>query len=167
MRLSMTLLSTVLMLACGTVQAQAYRWVDKDGKVRYGDIAPPGVKATPLKAPPGGTPTPSAAPGKAGASKDGVDKSAKKGPVTPAEQEQAYRERQAKLKEEQGNAAKEREVSEQKKLNCAAAQESLRLLQSGRRVSNLTAQGEIVYLDEAQTAERIAQTEKAVNEACK
>ena len=29
--------------------AQAYRWVDKDGKVRYGDTPPPGVNATPLK----------------------------------------------------------------------------------------------------------------------
>ena len=46
-------LAAVLAMACGLAQAQAYRWVDKDGKVRYGDFPPPGVKATPMKVPPG------------------------------------------------------------------------------------------------------------------
>ena len=34
-----------------TAAAQAYKWVDKDGKVRYGDTPPPGVKATPMRVP--------------------------------------------------------------------------------------------------------------------
>ena len=33
--------------------AQQYTWVEKDGKLRYGDTPPPGVKATPLKGPSG------------------------------------------------------------------------------------------------------------------
>ena len=40
--------------------AQQFRWVDKDGRVQYGDTPPPGVKVTRLKPPPGGSaPAPS------------------------------------------------------------------------------------------------------------
>ena len=49
MRISISILSVFLALAFGVAQAQGYRWVDKDGKVRYGDVPPPGVKATPLR----------------------------------------------------------------------------------------------------------------------
>src|SRR5476649_153967 len=76
MRMSMMVLAAVLAAACGLAQAQAYRWVDKDGKVRYGDIPPPGVKATPMKAPPGPA---SPAPGAGTASTDAAAKDAKKG----------------------------------------------------------------------------------------
>ena len=37
-----------LMLA-GAAHAQLYKWVDTDGKVRYGDSPPPGAKASALK----------------------------------------------------------------------------------------------------------------------
>ncbi|MGH8703832.1 MAG: DUF4124 domain-containing protein [Burkholderiales bacterium] len=43
----------VALALAGAAQAQQYKWVDKDGKVRYGDTPPPGVKATALKPPPG------------------------------------------------------------------------------------------------------------------
>ena len=55
-------------LSCGNgALAQQFRWVDKDGRVQYGDTPPPGVKATRLRPPPPGTAsTPSSA-----AKKDG------------------------------------------------------------------------------------------------
>ncbi len=37
----------------GVANAQQFGWVDKNGKVQYGDVPPPGVKATPMKAPAG------------------------------------------------------------------------------------------------------------------
>src|SRR5689334_21122673 len=77
-----------LLLCAGTAFAQMYRWVDKDGKVRYGDTPPPGAKTSSIKGP-----ASSAAPAPAAAAKDAKD--AKKGPLTPAEQEQEYRKRQA------------------------------------------------------------------------
>ncbi len=64
--------------------AQAYRWVDKDGKVRYGDTPPPGVKASPLKLPQGGGANVVSPPD------DAAGKAAKKGPLTPAEQDAEY-----------------------------------------------------------------------------
>ena len=78
-----------LLFSAGTAFAQMYRWVDKDGKVRYGDTPPPGVKSSSIKGPQSGAAP--AAP--AAAAKD-----AKKGPLTPAEQEQEYRKRQAEAR---------------------------------------------------------------------
>jgi len=162
MRISTCFFSSVLALACGLAQAQAYRWVDKDGKVRYGDFPPAGVKATPMKAPPG----PAAAP--QSASNEGKDaaKDAKKGPLTPAEQEQAYRERQAKAKQAQEKADKAAALAEQKRQNCTSAQESLRSLQAGTRISTINAQGETVFLDDTARAGRIEQARKAVAQNC-
>ena len=79
MRTVFAVIAAALALACGLAQAQAYRWVDKDGKVRYGDFPPPGIKGTPMKAPAGG-----AAPPPPEAGKDAASKDAKKGPLTPA-----------------------------------------------------------------------------------
>lgn len=166
MRISTCFFSAVLALACGLAQAQAYRWVDKDGKVRYGDIPPAGVKATPMKAPPA---PPSAAQDPAAKGAPGKDaaKDAKKGPLTPAEQEQAYRERQMKAKEEQAKAEREKAEAEQKRQSCESAQETLRSLERGTRISTINAQGETVYMDDAQRATRIQQTQKVIADTCK
>lgn len=166
MRTSSAVLATALALACGLAQAQAYRWVDKDGKVRYGDFPPPGTKATPMKAPAAGSaPPPAAAP--SGASKDPAAKDAKKGPLTPAEQEQAYRERQAKAKEDKEKADKAESESNQYKQACASAQEGLRGYERGGRITSINAQGETVYLDDAEREARMAQMRKTIAETCK
>src|SRR5574340_50446 len=84
--------------------AQMYKWVDSDGKVKYSDTPPPSnVKTERLRIPAHAPDAPAAAP-KAGAQKD----SAKAGPKSPAEQEQAFRKRQADAaKAEQAEAQKE------------------------------------------------------------
>jgi hypothetical protein len=166
MRLFLMPLAAALVLACGLAHAQAYRWVEKDGKVRYGDVPPPGVKATPLKAPAAGSAPPVPAAAKDGAAKDPAAKDAKKGPLTPAEQEQAYRDRQLKAKEAQDKQDKERLAADQRKQNCTQAQESLRTMEAGRRLSSVNAKGETVFLDDAQVQERIAQARKVVAESC-
>lgn len=161
-------LAATLAIACGLAQAQAYRWVDKDGKVRYSDVPPPGAKATELKPPPA-PPAAAADPAAKGKAADPAakDKAAKKGPLTPAEQEQAYRERQAKAREAEEKEAKERAAAEARKQNCASAQESLRSLESGRRLTTINAQGETVVLDEATIQGRLAQARQTVAENCK
>jgi hypothetical protein len=170
MRTLIATLLAVLAMACGLAHAQGYRWVDKDGKVRYGDVPPPGVKATPMK-PPSGPSAPVAGPGAGGgagaAGKDAAAKDAKKGPLTPAEQEQAYKERQLKAKEEKEKAAKEAAVAEQNRQACASAQESLRSLERGGRIASVNAQGETVYLEDNERAARIAQARKVASETCK
>ena len=170
MRTLIATLLAALAVACSFAHAQAYRWVDKDGKVRYGDIPPPGVKATPMKSPSGGAapvPGPGAGGGAGGAGKDAAAKDAKKGPLTPAEQEQAYRERQLKAKEAKEKADQEQVRLEQNRQACASAQESLRALERGGRIATVNAQGETVYLEDSARAVRIAQAQKSVSENCK
>src|SRR3954471_13976803 len=88
----------------GVAAAQAYKWVDKDGKVRYGDTPPPGVKATPLKIQSGPKPPPAPAPSADAAKKDGAAKKDEK-PLTP---EQAFQKRQKERQEADQKAEKER-----------------------------------------------------------
>ena len=89
-------------LFAAAAAAQQYKWVDQNGKVQYGDVPPPGVKATRLKPPPGRA---RAAP---------PPRAAKKGdkPLSP---EAAYRKRQE-------DAQKESEKEPQKAEQEAAAQ---------------------------------------------
>src|SRR3954468_10195658 len=75
----------MLMLAvAGSAGAQMYKWVDADGKVRYGDTPPPGVATWAVRAP---------QPAAAAAAPESRDVT--KGALTPAEQAQALRKRQA------------------------------------------------------------------------
>jgi hypothetical protein len=133
--------------------AQAYKWVDADGKVRYGDTPPPGVKATPLRPPPG--PISSPAPASPDAKKDK--------PLSP---EAAFRKRQMERDEAEQKAAKERDDAERKRSNCESAQSRLRLLQSGARVATVDAQGERVFISDEERARDLERTQKAVTEAC-
>jgi hypothetical protein len=142
----------------GAAHAQ-YRWVDKDGKVRYGDTPPAGVKATALGAPASG----SAPPAPAAASKDAKD--AKKGPMTAAEKEQDYRKRQADAKKAEEKSAKESEAQAAKTENCKSAREYQRTLETGR-VARTNAAGERYYMDEDQIAQELAKSQQAVQKNC-
>ncbi len=114
------LLCAVGIAFAATALAQQYRWVDKDGKVGYGDTPPPGAQATPLK-PPAGPSAPAAAP-KKDAAKD----------LSP---EAAFRKRQQERQEKDEKSAKERADAESRRVNCEQSQGALRSLQSGQRIS--------------------------------
>ena len=156
---------TVLMLfACAlatTAAAQAYKWVDKDGKVRYGDTPPPGVKATPMRTPSGPTPPPAPASADA-AKKDGAKKDEK--PLTP---EAAFRKRQQERDEADQKAQKEAAEAVKKRQNCENAQQVLRTLQSGQRVTRTDASGERVYLEDSERDAAIQRAQGSVNEWCR
>ena len=131
------------LLFAGAAAAQQYKWVDKDGKVRYGDVPPPGIKATPLRAPP-----PGSAPAAAAKKPD----AAKKGPEDPQKEreKQELAEKQAKVKQE----------------NCGHAREGLRTLESGERIARTDAKGERYYLEDAQHAQELAAARKSVQQWC-
>ena len=148
------LLCAVGLAFAATALAQQYRWVDKDGKVAYGDTPPPGVQATPLR-PPVSAP---AAPPPA-AKKDGGMRE-----LSP---EAAFRKRQQERQEGEQKAAKERADAEAKRVNCEQSQASLRTLQSGQRISSTNAAGERFFIDDAERAKEIERTQRAVNDWCK
>lgn len=146
------LLMLVLGFAAGA-SAQQFRWIDKDGRVQYGDTPPPGVKATRLKPPPAGT-----APAASAAKKDG-DK-----PLSP---EAAFRKRQEEKAAEDKKASQSAADDAQRRENCEAAQAQVRSIQSGQRMSTTNAQGERVFLDDAQVASQLARAQKGVADNCK
>jgi len=142
----------------GGVAAQTYRWVDKDGKVRYGDTPPPGVSARQLSGPPA-PPAPAAAP-------EAATKGAKKGPSTPADLDRDFRRRQAEAQKASDKAAREARDAETKRDNCARARETLAGLESGQRIVRTGADGERYYLDDAQREAEIRQARESVNSWC-
>ena len=115
-----------LMLAAGTASAQLYKWVDKDGKVRYGDSPPPGTKASSIKSPQsgGGAPAPAA-----------TAADAKKGPLSAAEQEQEYRKRQKEAEKAGQKSEQERQAKSATSEGCERSREYLRTLESGQRIA--------------------------------
>ena len=154
------LLCALCLAVAGGAGAQAYRWVDQDGRVRYGDMPPPGVKATPLKMPSGGGA--SAAP----AAPDAAAKGAKKGPLTPAEQEKEYRKRQADAQKAREKDEKEQRDAAAKQENCARAKETLAALESGQRIVRTQPSGERYYLEDSQREAEVAQARQSVNSWC-
>jgi hypothetical protein len=149
-------LAMLLLFVAGSAGAQMYKWVDKDGKVRYGDTPPPGATASSVRAPQSGGAAP--APGA---------KDAKKGPLTPAEQEAAFRKRQAEAGKKAEKAETELRAEAQRSEVCDRGREYLRTLESGQRISRTSPAGERYYLDEAQVAQEIAKEQKAQQANCK
>jgi Domain of unknown function (DUF4124) len=148
----------VALAFAGGALAQQYKWIDKDGKTRYGDTPPAGVKATALGAPASGA-GPAAAPAAAG-------KDASKGPMTNAEKEQDYRKRQEEAKKNSEKADQDRQAKAEKVEDCARSREYLRTLQSGQRISRNDASGERYYMDEAQTAQEVSRTQQTIQQVC-
>lgn len=136
-----------------TAGAQQFKWIDKDGKVRYGDVPPPGVKATRLKPPPPASAPPAAA------------KGAAKGPLTPAEQEADFKKRQLEAQKDQAKQDQSNKERLAKKDNCDRATEQLRVLDSGR-VARLDSKGERYFLDEKQIAQERTKANETVGQNC-
>ncbi len=136
--------------------AQMYKWRDQNGHMQYGDTPPPGVDATPMRAPAGPPSPPPAAEAKKADGK--ADK-----PLSP---EEAFRKRQEERKAAEEKAAQEQAQAQQKRANCEQAQAQLRMLNSGIRMSTINAAGERVFLDDNQRAAETARAQKAVADWC-
>jgi hypothetical protein len=143
----------LVFVAAPLALAQQYKWVDRDGKVRYGDVPPPGVNATRMKPPAQGSASAPAAAAKKDAGK----------PLTP---EQAFRKRQEDAAKERETQAKSDQEAQLKRENCERAQTALRTLESGQRISRTDAKGERVFLDEAQVAQETARARQTVSQWC-
>jgi hypothetical protein len=141
-----------------SANAQLYKWVDKDGKTRYGDTPPAGVKAKAMGAPASGS-------GPAAASSEAAAKDAKKGPLTPAEQAQEFRKRQEEEKKAAAKAESENKDKASKAEDCARTKEYLRTLESGQRIARTNASGERYYMDDSQVAQESAKARESLQQA--
>lgn len=143
---SLALISTI------AASADLHRWVDADGRIHYSDLSPSG-QVTEQKTLPGSfaprtsnAPTPTAKP--------------------LADRELEFRKRrigaeEARLKEESDRSA----VQQQEK-NCELATNNLKNLQSGRRIARYDTEGERAFFDDDEKAQRVAETQKSVDEWC-
>ena len=148
----------MLLLVAGSAGAQMYKWVDSDGKVRYGDTPPPGAKTSPVKAPQSAAATQAPAPGA---------KDAKKGPLTAAEQDMAFRKRQADAGKNAEKAEADLRAQAERSEACERTRQYLRTLESGQRITRTGPSGERYYLDEGQVAQEIAKEQQIQQANCK
>lgn len=150
-----TCLLILLMLSSTNTFAALNKWVDTNGKVHYSDQPPPAnVKAKTLRS------TPAA---KEPAKAD----NAPAAPKTIAEREAEWKKDQQSKKETAEKTAQEQAEAGEKKENCAAAQQSLKMLQYGARLSEIDANGERYYLSDEQRQQRIAKAQQAVSNWCR
>lgn len=158
-----TCLLIALLLAAAGASAQQYKWVDRNGRVQYGDVPPAGVSAVPLRGPSSRAPAPAAVPeGKAEES----DEVKKKGPLTLKDQEAEFRKRREDAEKARLKQAEAAEQMAAKKENCSLAQNQLRTMESGQRISRTDASGERYFLDDAQIAQETAKARQAVQQWC-
>lgn len=154
------LLLTLLMLSSANALAGLSKWVDADGKVHYSDQPPPpNVKAKTLHISSDAA-APASASGAAAAS-------APAAPKTTAEREAELKKAQQAKKEAADKAAKEQARIEAEKANCAAAQQNLRVLQDGVRITEIDAKGERSYLGDEQRRQRMEKAQQDVKAYCK
>ena len=149
-------------LAFAATAAAQTKWVDKDGRVTYGDAPPAGAHAAPMRR--SASPYPQATDDASADKKDDA-KDVKK-PLTPAEQDEAFRKRQQEAAKEREKQAKTDSDAAAKRENCTRAQEYVRTLEGGR-VTGTTAQGERYYLDDSQLAQEAATARQNVRDWCK
>ena len=143
------LLLALLALSAGAA-AQQFKWVDRNGRTQYGDVPPPGVKATPLRAPA----RPAAAP------------PGKSAPASLAEREAEFRKRREEAAKSEQKQAQALQEAQAKKENCARAQASLRTLEAGGRIQRTGANGERYYLEDQQIAQETVKARELVREWC-
>ena len=156
-----TLIVLLTLFSASAAQAQIQCWTTRDGKRECGDTPPPGAKVREIPGSSAPAPSPAAPAGKDASSKD-----AKKGPLTPAEQEQAFRKRQIDAEKEREKEDKARADAEAKKDNCERARQAQLAMESGQRIARTNAAGERYYLDDAQREAEAAKARQLVQQWC-
>ena len=156
MNKALVFVAGIAFAAAATAQS---KWVDRDGRVTYGDAPPQGVNAQPMRR------TPAPLPQAEDADKKDDAKDVKK-PLTPAEQDAAFRKRQQEADKDREKQAKADQAAAAKKDNCARAQDYVRTLETGR-VARYDAQGERSFLDDSQLAQEAAKARQDVRDWCK
>jgi len=151
------------LLLAGSASAQ-YKWTDQNGRVQYGDAPPAGANAAPMRRSPAPLPQADSSDKKDDA-RDAKDVKDAKKPLTPAEQDAAFRKRQQDAEKARSEQAKAESAAVAKRENCARAQSYARTLETGR-VAHTDASGERSYLDDNQIAQESAKARQDVRDWC-
>ncbi|MCW5622473.1 MAG: DUF4124 domain-containing protein [Burkholderiales bacterium] len=154
----------VLVAALPVMGGQLYKWVDADGKVHYSDQPPPGNVRMQETLRPSGTPVRAdAAPGADGQPAAAPSTGAK----TMAEQEMEFRKRRVEAAEAEAKRQKEEQAAAEKQRNCTQARNQLAALERGGRITRTDANGEQIFLNDAEIAAEIPNARQVADSWCK
>jgi Domain of unknown function (DUF4124) len=146
--------------------AQMYKWVDANGEVHYSDRPPPSnVKTETLQMPSEPAAAPAAAPA-ANPAKGATQKDEAAGPKSLAEEDQAFRKRQADAAKAQAEQARKEAEARKKAEYCKSAKAALANLELGGRQVRVNDKGERVFLTDEEIAQATAQARKDAAAAC-
>jgi Domain of unknown function (DUF4124) len=149
--------SVLFLLLAGTVNADVYKWVDKDGKVQYSDQPPLSGDAKKMKR----------------KSKDSTEtsspasNSAAKPAASVADQELEYRKRKAEKEETEKKQQSEADTAKQNKQYCASLKGDLRSHSDGTRLVRYNEKGERTFLDDKERADSKVKLEERIAKECK
>ncbi|MEQ1516074.1 MAG: DUF4124 domain-containing protein [Usitatibacteraceae bacterium] len=147
-------IAAAILLATATVAAQVYKWVDKDGKVQYGDTPPPAsatkVEAKKVDAPPPPPPAVAATPSK-----------------SLQEQAKDYEKRKTDAAAKSKKNESEQQNEAVKASACSEARGAVRELESGRPIARASEGGGREYMDDAARQTEMAKARKAIADFCK
>lgn len=143
-------------LAFAAAAAAQSKWVDKDGRVTYGDAPPQGANAQSMGRAPSGYGTQA----EASDTKDDAKK-----PLTAAEQDAENRKRQKDAEKDREKQAQSEQAAAAKRENCARANENVQVLEAGR-VARYDSKGERYFLDDSQLAQETVKARQDVRELC-
>lgn len=142
-------LTLAALLAASAVNAQIYQWKDENGKTVISDKPPVGnvrqQKRIEAEAP---------APG-----------NVEQKPL--ADREMEFRKRQQETREKNEKQQKEAAVAAENRENCERARRARQSLESGERIATRDANGERVFLDDAQREQEIGRMRQAEQNFCK
>lgn len=161
---------SALLVTVLPVQAEIYKWVDKDGTVKYTDTPPPNgakplstikskaasplVSSTPATTLPEGAMTnPTHTQPTAG------------GGGAASEQEMAKQKREIEEIEKKNKAEKEAQAK-QKQLNCKSARANYQSYSQGGRVYRMNEKGEREYLGDKDLSDGAAKAKRDMQEYC-
>ena len=157
-----SLVAVLLTLSLATSAHAQWIWKDEAGHVVASDQPPPiGTPQSRIVKEPRARP---AAPAPAAPDKDAKDKDA---PKSLADRELESRQRQKEAaeaaKKADDDAARARAMQD----NCTSVRGNLAALQAGGRAARFNANGERVYLDDAQRQSEIAKSQGQIAQYCK
>jgi hypothetical protein len=159
-------LFVIASLGAAAAQAQVYKCLDANGRTAYSqNPCPPSMKRETMST--GGIPPASAvAPAAAAADKASKSGAAKGGPKTPAEQEQAFRQRQQDEAKAAKESAEKTAQAQAKAENCRNARARLAQFEIGGRITTVDEKGERYYMEDAQIEAEKARARADISQVC-
>jgi uncharacterized protein DUF4124 len=146
------LIALTAALAALPAHAQVYKCVEAGRTVYSQTPCPANATATTINRNAPAAPAPGAAGG---------------GPQSAAEQEQAFRKRQQDQQDAAKKDSQKQAEAQEKQQNCSVARSQLAQYEAGGRISRTDANGERVFLGEAELAQEKARARTLIDQWCK